>query len=171
MYMYVYILISLFLSDSKFFQAQYKIKIHYVTNLHNVKNILYFIINLTILLSVVTVTIYHGAIWPLSPVDAADGDSRWCSNGPLDIPLGPAKMKYSEGTMESTTTNPQGCSITRTSIALPPITKPHLRAKLENTHYKLLCAATLSEIMFGFIWSSGGKRLIIVTVRQNKIHK
>lgn len=38
--------------------------------------------------------------------------------------------------MESATTNPQGCSITRTSITLPLITKPFW-AKLANKRCKL----------------------------------
>lgn len=101
----------------------------------------YLLVNLTTLLSVVTVIIYHGAIWPLSSVDAADGDSlfsrdgvqmdHWTSHGDQERwnTVGPQ--------WSPTTTNPQGCSITRTSIALPLITKPLLRAKLANTRCKL----------------------------------
>lgn len=44
--------------------------------------------------------------------------------------------RYIGDTMESATTNPQGCSITRTSITLPLITKS-CRAKLANKHCKL----------------------------------
>lgn len=101
----------------------------------------YLVVNLTILLSVVTVIIYHRAIWPLSSVDAADGDSLFTRDGvQMDhwtSHWGQERWNTVGPQWSPTTTNPQGCSITRTSIALPLITKPHLRAKLANTLCKL----------------------------------
>lgn len=120
----------------------------------------YLLVDLTVILWVVTVIIYQsnmalifcGRSWRRLTLH-----KRWCSNGPLDTPLGPGKMKYSGATMEPTTTNPQGCSITRTSMALPLITKPHLRAKLANTHINF-SVATLSYIISWIYLCFGAKR-------------
>lgn len=79
-------------------------------------------------------------MWPLSFVDADDGDSLFTRDGvPVDhwTPRwDQEKMKYCGPTMESANTNPQGGSITRFSITLPVITKA-FRAKLANKHRKL----------------------------------